>query len=93
MKKIILSISLLLSTVVNAADDLTLPVPCYDAKRFWHESKQLYQESIDFVYDNDADQHTTKIAFLSNKEKGTWTVIRYDKYIVCVIGYGKFDPI
>ena len=93
MKKILVATSLLLSTIAIAEEQVNMPVPCYDAKRFWQEASDLYKETIDFSYDNEGDQNTTKIAFLSNKTKGTWTLIRYDKYLVCVIGYGKFQAV
>lgn len=92
MKKTLLATSLLFSSVAFSEETINMPVPCYDSKRFWQEAKDLYKENIDFSYDNESDQNTTKIAFLSNKDKGTWTIIRYDKYLVCVVGYGKFTP-
>ena len=89
MKKTIITLlgCMALSVVVAEPTKTTKEVICDNRKDLfeWLQTNE-YQEKPTWLGDNPLSN--TKLAILSNKDTGTWTIIEFDDSYACVVSIG-----
>jgi|LauGreDrversion2_2_1035103.scaffolds.fasta_scaffold07509_5 hypothetical protein len=92
MRKIIITLTLLLSTTTFAQEkifQLNKPMNCSSAQSLMeYLFKQLGEVPVWVGKESASGSY---ISIVMNKEKGTWTLIQYDAVTGCVLGAGQSD--
>jgi hypothetical protein len=87
MRKIIITLALLLSTTTFAQEiiNLTKEIKCSNADFVFKHFTEDYKEIPIWAGKTAFNTHMT---LLVNKEKRSWTLIEYDSRLACVLGAG-----
>lgn len=96
MKKLLLSLFVMVPLMTNAKEDLgniyNKKVQCFPTEILINTISTQFKESVSFFYSNAITGNKTEIVMFASKETGTWTLVEMNSQLACILAVGENKP-